>query len=66
MAVLVSVAMLLEVWMCKHSRLKFWELEGEEDEANLIGPSASKADKRPDSQSERRSQATRVTRQGRI
>ena len=27
MAVLVSVAMLLEVWMCKHSRLKFWELE---------------------------------------
>jgi hypothetical protein len=35
--VLVSVAMLLEVWMFKHSRLKFWELEGEEN-ANLIRP----------------------------
>lgn len=51
MAVLVSVAMLLEVWMCKHSRLKFWELE--EGEANLLGTSAIKADKRSDSQSER-------------
>ena len=53
MAALVSVAMLLEVWMCKHSRLKFWELEGE-DEANQIWLSTIKADKRPDSQSERR------------
>jgi hypothetical protein len=52
MAVLVSVAMLLEVWMFKHSRLKFWELEGEEN-ANLIRPSTIKADKTSSSQSER-------------
>ena len=52
MAVLVSVAMLLEVWMFKYSRLKFWELEGEEN-ANLIRPSTIKADKTTSSQSER-------------